>query len=355
MVFRNHLGMKQNIGAIPSHIKEELKSDYYLNARKNTIYFNELHILLSEFNKIGIEVIVLKGASLASLVYQNLALRSMGDIDLLIKKLDLSRIDELLRRLGYASIDISAKNVDFSSTYLTTLDYRKGHQDSFSFHIHWHFVNSSVPNESYIKGVKMDNIWNDAEHVEIAGEKTLVMAPHHMLIHLSEHALRVRHSLSQLSLMCDINEVIRHYKKTLNWEKLIEESLDFKLNIFVYISLYFTSKYLGTEINKDVLARLKPEKIGLGVKFFLMSVSKNNRPSGLSYLIHLSINKGVKEKFNFLWKTFFPPRSIIRQRTNSPHSKQVIVRYLRRAGEILSGLLKFITQIVFSLFQRKHI
>ncbi len=48
-----------------------------------------------------IKTIVLKGAMLAETVYPNIALRSMGDIDLLIHKDDLDRAAKRILELGY--------------------------------------------------------------------------------------------------------------------------------------------------------------------------------------------------------------------------------------------------------------
>ncbi|MCP4365035.1 MAG: nucleotidyltransferase family protein [Planctomycetes bacterium] len=56
-------------------------------------------------------VILLKGAHLAQVVYSNIALRPMGDIDILVKKNDLPKAKELLLELGYTPI----KEVDIAT------------------------------------------------------------------------------------------------------------------------------------------------------------------------------------------------------------------------------------------------
>jgi len=200
--------IKEDCPNIPSDVLEELKNDYYLNATMNTLVFEKLGEVLEALKKSGPEVIVLKGAALAENVYGNIALRPMADIDLLVRKEDMIGIDEQLRVLDYQPTDTSVDDIDFSSTYLTTLDYRSFSENSLSFHIHWHFVNSTIPNESYIRNIRMEDVWRDAEETRIADVETGIMAPHHLLIHLSEHALRVTHSLSKLSFLCDINEAV---------------------------------------------------------------------------------------------------------------------------------------------------
>lgn len=332
--------IKQDWPSIPADIFEELKGDYYLNATKNTLIFKELGKALEAFKKSGLKIIVLKGAALAEKVYGNIALRPMSDVDLLVKEDGMAYADEQLKTLGYRPADAAVDEVDFSSTYLTTLDYRSPEENSPSFHIHWHFVNSTIPNESYIRDIKMENVWRDAENTEIAGVKTMVMAPHHLLIHLSEHALRVTHSLSKFSLLCDINEAVNFYPEQLDWGRLINESFQFNLNRMVYLSLYFSSKFLETQIPEDVLLELRPKHFSVGEKIFMSAVSRNRRFPGLSYFVHLSMNKGLFTKMKFVGRTFFPPRQFIAQRNYIPLSEVKFAHYLRRANEVFSRFFK---------------
>jgi len=325
---------------IPSVIFEELNNDYYFSATKNALIFEELGKFLEAFKEAGIRVVVLKGAALAEKIYGNIALRPMSDIDLLIKEEDLAHTDRLLEMLGYRSADRSVDDIDFTSAYLTTLDYRNTSDNSLSFHIHWHFVNSTIPNESYVKNIKMENIWRDAEKTNIANTETLVMAPHHLLIHLSEHALRVTHSLSKLSFLCDIDQAISFYAEEIDWDRLIDESYRFNLSRMVYLSLYFTSKFLGTPIPEDVLSKLRPKRFSLGEKIFMNRISNNKRFTGLSYLVHLSMNKGLFKKMKFVVRTFFPPRQFIAQRSYIPLSEVSWIHYLRRTNEVFSRLFK---------------
>ena len=340
VVYSRLIEIKKDCPHIPSFIFKKLKKVYYLNATQNSLIFEELGKVLETFRKAGLQVIALKGAVLAENIYKNIALRPMMDVDLLAKKEDLWRLDEQLRILGYKPSDMSADDIDFSSTYLTTLDYRSLSPNSPSFHVHWHFVNSTIPNESYMKSIKIEDIWRDAEKTKIADVETMVMAPHHLLIHLSEHALRVTHSLSKLSFFCDINETVNFYQERLDWERLIKESLKFNLNRMVYISLYFTAKFLETKIPENVLLKLRPERLSLSEKIFMNSISNNKRFPGLSYLVHLSMNSGFLQKMKFLGKTLFPPPQIMAQRNYVPRSKLSYIHYIRRINEVFSRLFK---------------
>ena len=330
---------------IPPRVTDALTKNYYTNAAKNTIIFQELGKVLETFNRAGLETIILKGAALAELVYRNLALRAMSDVDLLVKKEDLCKIDVLLKTLGYFPSDKSVHYIDIPSTYLTTRDYRSDSGKSVSFHIHWHFVNSTIPNINYIKNTKMENIWQDAEKTMIAHQETCVMAPHHLLVHLSEHALRVTHSFSKLLFFCDIYEAIVFYRERLAWDRLIKESREFGLDRLVYFTLYFTNEIFPAGVPEDVLVRLRPARFRLCEKIFIRLVSNNCRFSGLSYLLHLSMNKGVASKIRFVARTFFPPCRVIAQRCGVAQKKVGLRFYLRRMNEVVIIFARSIQKI----------
>ncbi|MEE4365070.1 MAG: nucleotidyltransferase family protein, partial [Desulfotignum sp.] len=90
---------------IPAPVREKMQRMYYLSAARNTRIYHELSIVLAALNAIGINVILLKGAHLADNVYGNIALRPMGDVDLLARQRDLLKIHHVLLDLGYGSDD----------------------------------------------------------------------------------------------------------------------------------------------------------------------------------------------------------------------------------------------------------
>ena len=87
---------------ITASIVQRLREIYLRSAWENTRLYHELSKVLSLLQNDGIPVIVLKGAALAETAYQNIALRPMGDVDLLVKKEDLYRTEITLLSLGYA-------------------------------------------------------------------------------------------------------------------------------------------------------------------------------------------------------------------------------------------------------------
>jgi len=87
--------------AIPQNILLQFRKRYHITGIRNSKMYNELAILLKAFKENGIEVMLIKGAALAVLVYKNIALRPMGDVDILIKKEDAEMVKKILIENGY--------------------------------------------------------------------------------------------------------------------------------------------------------------------------------------------------------------------------------------------------------------
>lgn len=348
---------------IPKDFMAELRRDYLSTAARNTLIYSEFKKAAEGFKDKGIDVIVMKGAALAELIYQDIGLRSMSDVDLLIRKGDIARVDEVLKNTGYKAIDLSPYDgMDITGNYLTTCDYRSKNPLHPSFHVHWHIVNSTVP-APYSSRINMDELWKDALPVEIAGVRVLSMSPHHFLIHLCEHAMRVTHSVSKLIYLMDIASLVNNppihpsdgYSAPFNkggikggfeidWHKVVETSKDYSLDRFVYNVLSLTRLNMGLDVPEWVLERLKPKRMALGERLFHFITARGNGFSGLSYLVHLSMNKGIFKKISFIFRTLFPPAWVLAKRSsyepdNQYANKSAAILYLNRFGEILFHIL----------------
>lgn len=260
----------------------------------------------------------MKGAALVELVYKDIGLRDMSDIDLLIRRDDLGELNAIFEQAGYYAIDPSSfDSIHNDNNYLTTRDYRSGTPSHPSFHIHWHIVNSSVP-APYSSKIKMDEIWEDAMPVEISGVPVLSMSPHHFLIHLSEHAMRVTHSASKLIYLLDIAALVSRYRDILDWNKVVGISKDNGLDRFVYNVLSLCRLNVGLELPEWVLDRLKPEKRTIGERLFYNITARGNGFPGLSYPVHQAMNKTITKKTSFIFRTLFPRHGSLQRSIPTP-------------------------------------
>jgi hypothetical protein len=78
-------------GSVPSTYLAKLKLEYQQNAARNIILSEELCGVIKQFRAAGIETIPYKGPVLALFAYGDLALRRFVDLDVIVRKSDVTR------------------------------------------------------------------------------------------------------------------------------------------------------------------------------------------------------------------------------------------------------------------------
>jgi hypothetical protein len=327
---------------VPRDSYRDLSNHYYANLKRNLSIIGELREALATFQQAGIPCIVLKGIALAELVYPNIGMRGMSDVDILVKKEELFTVDEHLSSLGYASADSTVtKAIHNPVGYLASLEYRKN-ASPLNLHVHWHTVNTSVPATMFVEQIDINRLWEHSAVTGVADSHARILRPEHMIIYLCEHALRIGHSFDRLILICDIFFSIKAFEKIIDWDFIVEESRRFNLSRFVYYSLSIVKHYTSLGIPDKCLAKLRPPDISRGEKYFLKLQFNNGRIRGSSYFIYLAMNRGLFAKLGFIIRTFFPPAQILQQRQYRKDAEFSNSLYLFRIGEIFSQLKKIL-------------
>ncbi len=81
-----------------SHMLPQLKDSYMRNTARNVLLLKQLKALKKQAEQKGIKIILLKGAALAMSVYNEIGLRPMDDIDILVEQKHVDRIKELMEQ-----------------------------------------------------------------------------------------------------------------------------------------------------------------------------------------------------------------------------------------------------------------
>jgi len=224
-----------------------------------------------------IDAIPLKGLHLAHRLYPSPALRDMGDLDLLIHRESIRDGDVALRRLGYEP-EFDPARVDGGT--LNAVEYWR--EGSLPVHLHWHVSNASLPHFMY--RIDVDEIWRDA--------RDGVLAPHHLLVTLCEHALK--HSFAELIHLTDIELASRG----VDWALVGETARRWGLEHAVYYALVLLRDLAGVES-----PGLRAPRLDWAGRAFL-AMARRRRWNGLSALGLMSM---TREKARFVRETIAPP------------------------------------------------
>lgn len=234
---------------VPSEIAQKLKSSQLRTGFTNTKLYHELGSVLRALSEETIPVIVLKGAHLAELVYGNVALRSMDDIDLLVKERDLSRVEKKLFDLGYVHLTDDAERMRSASPHHLT-PFRK--DGCTPIEVHWTLPSMGAA------GTSDSEVWDRAQQVDIAGRRALILSPEDLLIHISIHAsLHHRFGIG-LRPLCDIAAITTRYHDVLDWDKVRTSAQRWGLQSGVYLTLLVAKEMVGADVPESALQAMKP-------------------------------------------------------------------------------------------------
>lgn len=322
---------------IPTEVIRELRRSYLQNAGRNMRLYHELGKVLGRLRQDDIPVIALKGAHLAEVVYGNIAVRPMGDVDLLVKHTDLLRVQELLVEQGYIA---SKEEIGCAQEHVPP--YRK--EGSTSIEIHFNIVAPPFSDR-----VDVEKLFVRAQACLIQGIEVLTLCPEDLLLHLCMHA-SYHHGFDYgIMPLFDISTSVEHYAEELDWEQLLDRSKKWGVSKCVYLSLFLARKFAGASIPGQIMNDLV--------------VSNDNfhataRAEELIFGKTASITPNVAKLFNndrFVKRLIhaircaFPPKNILANMqplTKNPRSAFVL--YFFR----IKGLLKRHRQTVWRLFLR---
>ncbi len=234
--------------SIPPSVTKRLRQAYLDNSARNLRLYDNLCGVLKIFRRDRIPVIVLKGAHLAEFVYDNRALRFMGDLDLLVRKDDLMRVDALLLEMGCTPTIHNRIVGKDNNEFVYVMPKR-----DVSLEIHWSILSPMFPFT-----IDTDGQWERSKSVLIAGVDAAVFCPEDLLLHLCLHAGCTHGFEPGLRLFYDIDEILRHDRKGMDWGLVQHRSREWGIGKCVYLTLELTREFLGVALPEGLMEALKP-------------------------------------------------------------------------------------------------
>jgi len=330
-----HLETLKLTDRVPEPILGKWQREYYANAARNSLISVEVREVLNGFERKKIKAIILKGIFFAKHIYDNIALRPMSDIDILVKKEDLSAVNKILISLGYiqpSTYEDSFK-ADCTSS-INTLVYFKNQASGFFLHLHWHLINTTWPVDTLVADIDMDRVWSYAEPIRMNGCHAFVLSPEHHLIYLACHGFN--HCFDRLILVSDILKFLRCYRDKIDWRVVIEEARRFDVSRILYYSLTIASRRLGYDIPE--LKKIKPDKIRVSEKLLSFMMNNGKSLNISAYLAYLLMQDGWVSKLRFIKRTFFPSTYVMAHSFSLPISEIKAFHYYQR---IVNNLAHF--------------
>jgi hypothetical protein len=322
----------------PEHVIQKLQQIYLANASKNMRIYYDLSKLAEALQADGIPIIILKGAHLAEIVYGNIALRSMCDLDILVKRTDLSKAKNRLLEMGYAPIKPKGKR-GANSIHHHLPAFVK--QDKSPVEIHWSLVPPNFSCKVDIKG-----LWNRAQPITVAGVDVLGLSPEDLLLHLCLHASTDLFR-NGIKFTHDISNILRHYQNDFKWELLQLRAHRWGVNHCVYLMLC-AAKELGLTISDKQLDPLRPPSFDPHlIDYALEQVfsNKDDKVGAATRIVELRKAKSFANRLHFLLKKTFIPLEILKKRYALSSNRWTYFYYLVRLKDLALRYSRFLWRL----------
>jgi hypothetical protein len=252
-------------------------------AAHNLTLLKELGRLTKLLEGEGVPSIAFKGPVLAHIAYGNVGLRPSTDLDILIRRGDLARLEHVLTADGYQPfrkvqhlkgigkafyIHLS-RQYPFSRDEIFNLDVHTGHMP-FGYH---------TPD-------RFDDLWRRSEQITIAGVTVTSFQPEDLLQILCFHGAKNR--WEALKHVCDVAELIRA-RPEMNWDVVLERARLTRGERILNLGLTLANGWLDAPLPTDVLNRIRLDK---RIERLSISLKESLFRSHLELLDH-------KDRFHF--------------------------------------------------------
>lgn len=320
---------------VPAGVWEQLAGQSKSAATWNLVLQREFNRVAIALTEAGIPVIVLKGMHLASLVYANLSLRTMGDLDLLVPLADVFRAAKILQTLGYQSPrDLSTLELEFAMAHHLP-DMVKDNR----FHVELH-AHLTLPYIAY--AVDTQVWWDNAVTVQIAGVTVKVLDPADLLLHLGIH-ISYQHQLkTDLRHYYDLAVVLQFLGDKLDWAEVVARARSRGWQRGIYLVFRMAEVLFGLVLPQEVMQALSDEEVQLlPIEFALteMWLSSEEKYFFSKDVAQFQYQRSLIGKIRYIWQRIFIPKEIMARKYPAPaNSARLYFYYLVRVKDL------FITQ-----------
>lgn len=265
----------------------------YAVAAANLLHYQDLQQVLEALGECGIPVVLLKGALLAEKLYPSIGMRPLADLDLLVPSDRVPEARSVLESVGFVPEPglITPLGIVDQITRHCGMFGKHTANGATSVDLHWHLVSSHWFKEA--SGVCMEEVWEKAQPVIVAGQGTLQLAPDHLLVHLCLHQVE-KHLFVNLKGYLDIDLIIRSGFRS-DWDDFVRQAIRWRLRGVCYHALRFTQALFGTPIPSGALERLAPHGLRTQVVEWIVTPEQCLRdalieiPPWRGHALHMSL------------------------------------------------------------------
>jgi len=197
---------------LPCGIRSRLKQEFQSNLLRNFALLEESLRICRALLHGRIDAMPYKGPVMAELLWGSFALRECSDIDVLVRRADVDRAGEALKRIGYNEVSPIPPSLRGAFVRDASEEqFRHGGNNIF-LELQW----APAPQTLAVR-FDEDQLWrNRTTTIDVAGDSVSAPSPEDLFALLAIHGWK--HNWSKLIWVADLAQLIR--QRELDWDRL---------------------------------------------------------------------------------------------------------------------------------------
>jgi hypothetical protein len=253
--FHGVTGLLHNaIAGLPEYLisqeeRSPLVDDHRVQARANLGMVAHLGRILDVFSSQGLQVIPLRGPVLATRAYGNVSLRTLGDLDLLVREEDLDGARGALEHAGFTPApSYESLSPDFYRRWGNA--YRYFTPDFRDLGLHWRLSDPYWRME-----LQEARIWEQTVVKDWMGRPLLGFSAEDQLLNLCVQG--AQHAWDRLILVSDLAETLR--SEDVDWVTLLARAESIGAGRMVFVGLNLARTLLDAPVPLEVRAAIRAD------------------------------------------------------------------------------------------------
>jgi hypothetical protein len=312
---------------------------FWKNISRWLVQEARLRKVLAALDQAGVEVILLKGAAFQGSLYKQIGVRSMADMDLLVRPADFLQAIGILYDCGFGD---RSRDISFTLARLQKLPTRYWPKDlildngqGVVIELHQNLISPwflpAFP-------MDIDSIWersiplqapidNEECSLHVEGIRVRVLSPYDTLAHLCLNL--IMHGLENPQTCLDIDLWVRNLPENWDWEQFLALVDQWRISSGTFHVFSICRDFMGTPLPENILRRLNPGALArFRVKFLIPSNSILADLPGLGHryptLVRVALIDRISLIFLTLGKLAFPDKA---WREYNPYGRSLLAHW----------------------------
>lgn len=345
-----HTSLKSINHEIPEESLALLKNAYNQVLVRNIRLYESFRNVLDIFNQGGIDCIPLKGIYLAEWLYDDIGLRHLSDIDLLVRSDDVATVCMFMHSNGWLTQKAKSRS-EFEDEHFSPAHPYTFFKNGVTIELHSHLYNRNFGakiSETEIWEHTLPEKFNQIEIRQFSTEMLL----QHLCLHLYKHIVGFD---VKLVSFCDIRELIQQQDRPLNWNEFREKCERYDCLKEVGQILYISHKYWQTNVPSSFFLGIDIEP-QIERKFVRFLSGKNRITQQLentmdNSLTKLKSAKGIQAKVKFVSGFLFPSPVFMYHHFQLKESTWLLPWYVIRVFILSAKLVRAILNKIGGIFR----